>query len=73
MWQLSCSMWTDMTKLRVTFYNFADAPKKAQWIRLIMKTMLIVVFDCWGLVCYEFVHGGQTVNQEFCLTILWCM
>jgi hypothetical protein len=35
--------------------------------------MLIIFFNYQGLVYYEFVPGGQDMNQEFYLTILQCL
>jgi hypothetical protein len=35
--------------------------------------MLIAFFNYQGLVHYEFVPGGQAMNQEFYLTILHCV
>jgi hypothetical protein len=32
---------------------------------------LTVFFNCQHLAHYEFIARGQTVNQEFYLTILW--
>ena len=45
-------------------------PKKARMSKSRMKTMLIVFFDAQGVVHYEFVPEGQTVNGAFYLEVL---
>ena len=45
-------------------------PRKARMSKSKVKVMLIVFFDCKGLVHYEFVPEGQTVNQEFYKAVL---
>jgi len=35
-----------------------------------MKVMMVVFFDWQGVIHYEFVPRGQTVNKEFYLTVL---
>jgi len=42
-------------------------PKKARQVKSNVKTMLICFFDIKGLVHFEFVTQGQTVNQQFYL------
>jgi len=45
-------------------------PKKARQVRSNVKMMLIVFFYVRGIVLWEFVPPGQTVNQEFHLEVL---
>ena len=45
-------------------------PRKARMCKSKIKVMLIVFFDCKGLVHYEFVPIGQTVNQDFYKAVL---
>jgi hypothetical protein len=40
-------------------------PKKARQVRSNVKMMLIVFFNIQGLVHYEFVPIGKTVNQHY--------
>ena len=44
--------------------------KKTRQVRSNVKTMLIVFFDIEGIVYYEFVPHGQTVNQVFYKDVL---
>ncbi|KAL4090154.1 hypothetical protein QTP88_025053 [Uroleucon formosanum] len=50
--------------------KFSPRPKKARKVRSSVKTMLIVFFDIEGIVHYEFVPHGQTVNQVFYKDVL---
>ncbi|KAL4131595.1 hypothetical protein QTP88_008888 [Uroleucon formosanum] len=50
--------------------KFSPRPKKARQVRSSVKTMLIVFFDIEGIVHYEFVPHGQTVNQVFYKDVL---
>jgi len=45
-------------------------PKKACMSRLQVKTMLVCSFDQKGIVHYEFIAQGQTVNQQCYLKVL---
>jgi len=45
-------------------------PKKARMSRSQVKTMLVCFFDHKGIVHYEFIAQGQTVNQQFYLEVL---
>ena len=40
-------------------------PKKTSQSRSHVKSMLIIFFDCEGVVLYEFAPRGQTINEEF--------
>lgn len=45
-------------------------PKKARMSKSRVKTMLIVFFDCKGVVHKEFVPTGQTINAVFYVEVL---
>jgi hypothetical protein len=45
-------------------------PKKARQVKSNVKIMLIVKFDIDGLVHYEYVPSGNTVNKELYKTVL---
>jgi len=45
-------------------------PKKARMSRSNMKVMLLVFFDWQGVIHYEFVPRGQTINKEFYVAVL---
>jgi len=47
-------------------------PKKARQLQSKVKVMLTVLFDMEGIVHYEYVPQGQTVNQQFYLQVLNC-
>jgi hypothetical protein len=38
-----------------------------------IKSMLVIFFDCEGIVHQEFVPPGQTVNQHHYLEVLKCL
>jgi len=44
--------------------------KKARMSRSNMKAVMVVFFDQQGVIHYEFVPRGQTVNKEFYITVL---
>ena len=44
-------------------------PKKFHWSKSRVKTMLLTFFDIRGVVHYEFVSTGQTVNQVYYLEV----
>jgi len=45
-------------------------PKKARMSQSNMNVMLVVFFDWQGVIHYEFVPRGQTVNKEFYVAVL---
>jgi len=45
-------------------------PKKFRWSKSRVKTKLLTFFDIRGIVHYEFVPNGQTVNQVYYLEVL---
>ena len=45
-------------------------PKKAHQSRSGLKSMLIVFFDCEGVVHHEYAPTGQTINKEYYVQIL---
>jgi len=38
-----------------------------------MKVMLVVFFDWQGVIHYQFIPRGQTVNKEFYVAVLKCL
>jgi len=44
--------------------------KNFRWSKSRAKTMLLTFFDIRGIVHYEFVPNGQTVNQVYYLEVL---
>nr|APL98296.1 truncated putative DD34D transposase [Bactrocera tryoni] len=48
----------------------APKPKKPRQSRSKVKVMLIVFFDIRGVVHYEYVPTGQTVNKEYYLGVM---
>ena len=44
--------------------------KKSRVVKSQLKVMLIVFFDNEGLVHWEFVPNGQTVNSSFYIEVL---
>ena len=45
-------------------------PKKARQSRSHVKSMLIIFFDCEGVVYYEFAPRGQTIDKEYYVEVL---
>ncbi|UYV60623.1 hypothetical protein LAZ67_1001697 [Cordylochernes scorpioides] len=45
-------------------------PKKARQVRLNVKVLLTVFFDCSGVVHHEFLPQGRTVNKEYYLQVM---
>jgi len=60
------------TKRQSSQWKSADSPrpKKARQARSKVKVMLVVFFDMEGILHYEYVSQGQTVNQQFYLQVL---
>ena len=60
------------TKRQSSQLKCADSPrpKETRQMRSKVKVMLIVFFDMEGIVDYEYVPQGQTVNQQFYLQVL---
>ena len=67
-----CYGYNPETKQQSSQWKSASSPrpKKARQVKSNVKTMLICFFDIKGLVCFEFVPQGQTVNQQFYLEVL---
>ena len=45
-------------------------PKKARQVRSNLKVLLIVFFDCNGVMHHEFLPQGRTVNEKYYLEIM---
>ena len=45
-------------------------PKRARMSRSKLKEVMVVFFDWHGVIHYEFVPRGQTVNKEFYVAVL---
>ena len=45
-------------------------PKKARQSRSHVKSILIIFFDCEGVVHYELAPRGQTINKEYYVEVL---
>jgi len=60
------------TKRRSAQWKTASSPrpKKFHRSKSIIKTMLLTFFDVRGIVRFEFVPTGQTVNQVYYLEVL---
>ena len=60
------------TELQSSQWKSADSPmpKKARQVLSKVKFLLIVFFDMEGIVHYEYVSQGQSVNQQFYLQVL---
>ena len=60
------------TALQSSEWSAKNEPKpkkpRQNWSKI--KVMLIVFFDCCGVVHHEFVPEGQTVNKEYYLAVL---
>ena len=59
--KVQSSQWVSKTSLR---------PKKSRQVRSHVKVMLTVFFDSEGVVHYEFLPQGQTVNKEYYLEVM---
>jgi len=60
------------TKLQSSEWHTTSSPrpKKSRVVKSQLKVMLIVFFDNEGLVHWEFVPNGQTVNSSFYIEVL---
>ena len=60
------------TKRQIAQWETANSPrpKKFRQSKSRVKTMLLTFFDIRGIVHYEFVPTGQTVNQVYYLEVL---
>jgi hypothetical protein len=47
-----------------------NSSKKAPMSKSQLKTMLIIFFNIQGIVCFEFITQGRTVNQAYYVEIL---
>jgi len=45
-------------------------PKKTRQVGSNVKVMLTVLFDCEGVIHYEFLRHGQMVNKECYLKVM---
>jgi len=63
------------TRRQSSQWKSADSPrlKKARQVWSKVRVMLIIFFDMEGIVHYEYVPQGQTVNQQFYLQVLKCL
>ncbi|UYV71612.1 hypothetical protein LAZ67_8003855 [Cordylochernes scorpioides] len=52
------------------FLRWSNKQEKARMIKSKIKCLLITFFDVKGLVHYEFVPEGQTINQHYYLDVL---
>jgi len=60
------------TKQQSSQWKSASSPRpnKARKVKSNVKNMLICFFDIKGLVHFEFIPQGQTVNKQFYLEVL---
>jgi len=67
-----CYGYDPETKQQSSQWKSASSPrpKKARQVQSNVKPMLICFFDIKGLVHFEFIPQGQTVNQRFYLEVL---
>jgi len=67
-----CYGYDPETKQQSSQWKSASSPrpKKARQVQSNVKTMLICFFGIKGLVHFEFVSQGETVNQRFYLEVL---
>ena len=59
--EVQSSQWVSKTSPR---------PKKARHVLSRVKVMLTVFFDSEGVVHYEFLQQGRTVNKEYYLEVM---
>jgi hypothetical protein len=62
--KVQSSQWVSKTKKQ---------PKKACQVRSHVKVMLTVFFDSEGVVHYEFLPQGRTVNKKYYLGVMQCL
>ena len=68
-WCLQCDPKTKRQSMQWKTQN-SPRPKKARVFRSQVKTMLVCFFNHKGIVHYEFIAQGQTVNQQCYLELL---
>jgi hypothetical protein len=63
--EMWCFQYNPETKQQSTQWKTQNSPqaKKARMFQLQVKIMLVCFFDHMGIVHYEFIAQGQTVNQ----------
>ena len=67
-----CCGYDPETKQQSNQWKSASSPrpKKTRQVKSNVKTMFICLFDIKGLIHFEFVPQGQTVNHQFYLEVL---
>jgi len=50
--------------------KMSPRPKRAWQVQANVKVMLIVFFDCVGIIHHKFLRCGQTVNMEYYLNVM---
>jgi len=67
-----CYRYDPETKQQSSLWKSASSPRptKVRQVKSHVKTMLICFFDIKGLIHFEFIPQGQTVNQQFYLEVL---
>ena len=70
MWCFQNNLETKRQSMAVENTEFTSAEKETRISRSQVKTMLVCFLDHKGIVHYEFIAQGQTVNQRCCLEVL---